>query len=111
MRTRRPRRKTLVTLTPKVKAMLYKTMVLELLQEQPEIYEQLRSQRLLMPTLERYTAELKASHEAWTERLSQTKPESEASQIASEAMELALEQLQARLRHESSTVDTEPLTL
>jgi hypothetical protein len=91
--------------------MQYTTMVLELLQQHQALYGQLRLRRMLWPTLERYAFELKASHDAWTERLAQAKPESDPSQVASEALELALEQLQARLRHESSTDDAEALTL
>ena len=49
--------------------MLYKTIVLELLKERTELHEQLRLTRRLLPTLERCSLELKASHEAWREVL------------------------------------------
>ena len=39
--------------------MQYKTIVLELLQQRPEIHDQLRSQRMLLPTMEHYASELK----------------------------------------------------
>jgi hypothetical protein len=91
--------------------MQYTTMVLELLQQHPRMYAQLCLRRMLTATMERYADELKASHAAWTERLSQAKPESDASPIASEGLELALEQLQACLRQESSTDDTDALSL
>jgi hypothetical protein len=55
--------------------------------------------------------ELKVSHEAWMDRLSRARPESDPSQVSSEALELALEQLQAHLRPESSTDDPAPLSL
>ena len=77
--------------------MHYKTMVLELLESRPEIYEQLRSQRLLLPTMERFALDLKASHEAWKEQLAQSRPGSDPSQLASEAMELALQDLERSL--------------
>ena len=45
--------------------MQYKTIVLELLQQRPEMHDQLRRNRMLLPTLELYASELKTSHEAW----------------------------------------------
>lgn len=80
--------------------MHYKTIVLELLEQRPEIHEQLRSQRMILPTMERLALELKASHETWKEKLAQAKPGSDASQIFSEALELALEELTSRLPSE-----------
>lgn len=77
--------------------MQYKTIMLELLEQQPELLERLKSQRKLLATLEQWSVTLKASHEAWTERVTQMKPDSDASQIASEAMELALEEVRNRL--------------
>ena len=74
--------------------MQYKTMTLELLRERTELYEQLRRANQLLPTLETLARELKASHETWKETLAQEKPESHPSQIASEALELALKELQ-----------------
>ena len=90
--------------------MQYKTIVLELLQQFPEIHDQLRKDRKLLATVEMYARELKSSHEAWKERLSQEKPGSDQSQIASEALELAMQELQDRLP--SGQVDeNEPLSL
>ena len=77
--------------------MLYKTMVLELLQQRPEIHNQLRKERKLLPTMEQYAKELKASHEAWTELLAQIRPGSDRHQLYSEALELALKELEDRL--------------
>jgi hypothetical protein len=91
--------------------MQYKTIVLQLLQDHPEMYEQLRSQRLLSPTMERYAGELKRLHTSWMELLPSIRPESEASQVSSEALELALENLRDHLRNESLTDDPGPLTL
>jgi hypothetical protein len=70
--------------------MQYKTIALELLKEHKEIHEQLRLTRQLLPTVEAFALELKTSHEAWKEVLSQAKPDSEPSQIGSEALEMAL---------------------
>jgi len=91
--------------------MQYKTIVLELLQQRPEMHEQLRKDRKLLPALEFYAKELKTSHEAWKETLSQTKPGSDPSQIASEAMEMALKELEDCLPSASHPDNNEPLSL
>ena len=44
--------------------MQYKTIILELLEQRPEIHDQLRKNRKLLPTLEICAHELKTSHEA-----------------------------------------------
>ncbi len=77
--------------------MQYKTIIHEMLQHRPEMQEQLRKQRKLLPTLERYARELKTSHEAWTDLLLQIRPGSHRSQIASEALEMALKEMEDRL--------------
>jgi hypothetical protein len=73
--------------------MQYKTIILQLLEQNPEVYNHLREQHLLLLTLEHYAKELKTSHEAWKEQLSAQRPGRDPSQIASEALELALNEL------------------
>jgi hypothetical protein len=91
--------------------MQYKTIILELLQQRPQMHEQLRKSRKLLPAMEFYAKELKASHEAWKGTLSQEKPESNRSQIASEALEMALKEMEDRLLSASPQDGTEPLSL
>ena len=91
--------------------MQYKTIVLEILQQRPQLHDQLRKDRKLLETVNLYARELKTSHEAWKEQLSETRPGSESSQIASEALELALKDLEGRLPSESPQDDHEPLSL
>jgi hypothetical protein len=76
---------------------LYKTIVLELLEQRPEMHDQLRKERMLLATMERYAAELKALHDAWEEQLSQARPGSDESQSSSEALEIVLQELEASL--------------
>ena len=40
----------------------YKTIALEMIQEQPELYERLRSGKLLLTAMDAYALDLKASH-------------------------------------------------
>ena len=83
--------------------MQYKTIALELLRQQTELYERLRTTRMLMPAMERCANELKASHEAWKETLSRAKPGSDPIQIASEAMEMAIQELESSLQRVTQT--------
>ncbi len=73
--------------------MQYKTICLQMIQDRPEMYNRLLSNRTLLPTLERFARQLRSSHQNWKERLLRAKPGSSDSQIASEALELALRQL------------------
>ena len=91
--------------------MQYKTIVHELLQQRTELHEQLRLTRRLLPTLETCARELKASHESWKEQLSQVRPGSEPNQIASEALEMAVKELEDRLPSVLPTDDPEALSL
>jgi hypothetical protein len=77
--------------------MQYKTMVLELIQQQQEMHEELRKKRTLLQTMNLYAQELKRKHEAWKDVLSPLRPDSDPSQIASEALEIALKELEDSL--------------
>ena len=91
--------------------MQYKTIVLELLKERTEFHEQLRKERKLLPTLELYAKELRTSHQAWKELLTQMRPGSDQTQVASEALEIALKELEDRLPSESPPNESETLSL
>jgi superfamily I DNA/RNA helicase len=96
---------------PKEAHMQYKMIVLQLLEQHPEIRDQLKRHRQMLPTMERYARELKTRHEAWKDRLFQEMPASDENQIASEALELALKELEDRLPSGSPRDDKEPLSL
>jgi hypothetical protein len=91
--------------------MQYKTIILELIQSQPDLYEQLRSSKRLLPAIDAYGLELKSTHEAWKDRLCQENPGSDPRQIASEAMELAVLGIHDRLLSASPAAEAEPLSL
>ncbi len=74
--------------------MQYKTIVLELLEQYPELHERLRKNRILLATLDLYATELGNRQLVWERQIAHAKPESDQRQIASEALELALEELQ-----------------
>lgn len=91
--------------------MQYKSIALDLLKQKTELYEQLRLTRRLLPAMEHCARQLKESHEHWRATLSQAAPGSDPSQISSEAMELALKELEDRLPAELPTDEDEPLSL
>lgn len=91
--------------------MQYKTIILEMLQQRPQMHEQLRRYRKLLTTVELYAKELKASHEALTEQLLKASPDSDPRQISSEAFEMALKELEDRLPPASQPGEDESLSL
>jgi hypothetical protein len=88
--------------------MPYKTIVLELLRQEPQLHKQLRITGRLRPTMESYARQLKASHEAWKETIAQAKPGSHPSQIASEALEMAIQELENCLKSASPSDEPRP---
>jgi hypothetical protein len=91
--------------------MQYKTIILELLQQRPQMMGELRKDRKLLSTMELYAKELKTSHEAWKELLLGLRPGSDPSQIGSEALEMALKEMQDRLPSDSPRDDSQALFL
>ncbi len=91
--------------------MQYKTIALELLEQRPEIYQQLRKNRRLLSAVELHARELKKNHEAWKVELSQASPGSDPQQIASEAMEMAVQDLKDCIDFASPPDENESLSL
>ncbi len=88
--------------------MQYKTIVLELLQEQAGLYDQLRSSNRLLPAMETYATELKTIHDAWKQKIGREEPACDPRQITSQALELAIEELRDRLPCASPRGGAEP---
>ncbi len=91
--------------------MHYKTIALELIQDQPELYERLRSTKMVLTVMEVYATELKTGHEAWKGAIARQRPGGDPSQVAAEALELAIQDLRDRLSSASPTDEAEPLSL
>lgn len=91
--------------------MQYKTISLELLRQQTELHERLRIARQLLPTMERCAQQLKENHEAWKETLSQGVPADDQTLVNSQAMELAIKDLEDHLRALVPQDNGEPLSL
>ena len=91
--------------------MQYKTIVLQLLQDRPTMYDTLLRERTLLATLDFYATELRDSHLDWKGLLSEQNPDRDPTQIASKAMEMALEQLAKHLPCEVPQDLSETLSL
>ena len=91
--------------------MLYKTIVLQILEDRTDLYEQLRSTRTLRSTMESLATELRNLHLTWQETLATARPGSDPTQIASEAMEVAIKALEDRLPSVSPRNVEEELSL
>jgi hypothetical protein len=90
------------SLTPKEATMHYKTIALELLEDRPQLKAHLQQHRQMLLAVESCAQTLKSFHEHWKAQLTAARPPSDPSQIASEALELALRDLADRLPSESS---------
>jgi hypothetical protein len=91
--------------------MQYKTIILQFLEQRPQMHQQLRQEHRLLTAMELYAKELKESHEAWRETLTSANPGSDPSQIASEALEMALKEMEDRLPPASAADEDETLSL
>lgn len=77
--------------------MLYKTIILQLLEDRPQIYNQLKAERKSLATIEALALQLKAEQQAVLADLKQACPEVDQTQLASQSLELALAELVAEL--------------
>ena len=91
--------------------MQYKLILLQLLEQHPELFKQVRQRGNIHPKVEYYACELKTLHDAWKAAILQSKPDREASQIASGALEVALEEIQARLPEGSTLHRNQAISL
>lgn len=89
----------------------YKTIVLELLRDRPALHEQLRASGTLLASMEQLAVAFRACHLDRMKALAENRPGSEPYQLSSEAMEMALQELQDSLPAELSDADSETFSL
>jgi hypothetical protein len=75
----------------------YLTITLELIEANPTLHERLRQKRELLTTLHQLGKELKASHRVLLHRLRDQRPGDDLRLLQSQALELAVAELQDRL--------------
>jgi hypothetical protein len=91
--------------------MQYKTMVLGLLLERPQACRRLKKQRMLLEAVNTFASILKLNHEAIIQDTLQAQPNGNPIQIASQALEIALQHLTEALPSESDRADELGLSL
>ena len=91
--------------------MPYKTIVLGLIEQHPQLHERLRRSRTMLRAMDLLAIELKESHEALKEQLRQTRPGSNPIQIASAALEIAVKELEEQLASASRLNESETFSL
>src|SRR5690242_12652907 len=85
--------------------MQYKTIMHELIQEFPELHQQLCKRRILLQSIENYARTLKYRHLYWMDQLDQERPASDQRQLSSAALELAVQDLREILSADSPPVE------
>ncbi len=73
--------------------MLYKTILLELLEQHPNYLDQLRRTRQIMPWLVETAFELQARHAEWNRVFFKQNPGSIPGRFSSEALEIAIREV------------------
>lgn len=91
--------------------MNYKTITLELIQEFPLLYEQLRCVKRLLPAMDAYAIDLREDHLETMAAMARRWPGSDSRQISAEALEIAIRNLRERLRSASPPDETDPAAL
>ncbi len=91
--------------------MPYKTIILELIRQNREMHTCLKKSGILALILDHYAQELKLSHEAWQAELSRSRSQSAPAQIRSEALELALKEMENHFASGSAADEANPLSL
>jgi hypothetical protein len=79
-----------------------KTITLELLRQHPALHRQLQSSGTLRQTIEHYAAMLKEHHLTWMDTLARQRPGRDPSQLSSQALERALQDLRDALPADST---------
>lgn len=82
--------------------MLYKTILLELLEQHPNYLEQLRQTRQTMTWLVETAFELQARHAEWNRVFFKQNPGSIPGQFSREALEMAIREVSLSFPHESA---------
>ncbi len=91
--------------------MHYKTILLELIRQDREFHDRMKQSGTLASSLDRFALELKSRHDTWKQELSRLRPTSDPTSIASEALELALREMENRFASESPAEGSSPLSL
>jgi hypothetical protein len=79
--------------------MQYKTITLDLLESHPVLADRLKTAGRLLAALETCSTGLRARHLSLTDQLSQSNPQAATEDLSRRAFEIALRELEDRIRH------------
>lgn len=77
--------------------MQYKTIILELIQQNEPLHDRLRSQRNLLATVDRLAAQLKADHETYLNEMTMQEPAASRPAVSQQAFEMAIKEAEEQL--------------
>ena len=77
--------------------MQYKTIILELIQQNEPLHDRLRSNRSLLATVDRLAAQLKAEHEIYLNEMTMQEPTASRPAASQQAFEMAIKEAQEQL--------------
>jgi hypothetical protein len=77
--------------------MKYKTIILELLEQNPDLYRRLKRNRQVRQTMDRLAVDLQRRHLELRSYLQQSQPGAGSSELSSQAMEMAIAELREQL--------------
>lgn len=87
--------------------MQYTTIILELIQQRPELHQILQTSKTLLPTIQHHAQQLKTRHTQLIETLQQAQPDTSPAQIRSAALEIAVQELQETFQITASEIPEE----
>jgi hypothetical protein len=77
--------------------MQYKTIILELIQQNEPLHDRLRSNRSLLATVDRLAAQLKAAHEIYLNQMTMQEPMASRPAVSQQALEMAIKEAEEQL--------------
>lgn len=85
--------------------MKYKSIILTLIEQNPQLHAELKSSRSLLATVEREARAFKDQHEGYLADLTNQAPEAAVGALSSQAFEVALADMESRLGMSGSCAD------
>jgi hypothetical protein len=77
--------------------MQYKTIILELIQQNETLHDRLRSNRSFLATVDRLAAQLKADHETYLNEMAMQEPAASRPAVSQQAFEMAIKEAEEQL--------------
>ena len=90
---------------------MYQTLILQMIKQRRELAYELKTAKKLMATVQNLAKDLKARHQELKTLLIEAKPGSDENLMSSEALEIALKEIENALDSSSEQDESGPLSL